>query len=853
MKKYAKKRTLSSLLAVTMLMSSMSYNNVTIFADDVVEEADAVVSGEAVTADSSSSDAAETMVEDYLEAVGDKTDYGTVVDNMIFMSDAAVEADTLIFENDYAKVYAGQKLQFDPANDDLIAAGKNPADLTFGDVAFTSKVRTSGVNTKAKQTNDASDPATNLGTFKLSSNHRVAYKVVSKQACKITAYASGGNHVLFLDSGTADSPNVTLGSTNVEQGPATILGGIAGTGSVSADIEGNQVAYFSGQGTNDNFLGIKVEAGSKAITPEITFTLDGEAVTEPVEVAGSGFKYVPGSLYTGSSGGYVFDGLATYDYTFTVVKDGVTYQGTFKADADGTYNSTVNLEVIAADAGLYIKDSNGNPIKDACVVLDHYQGYTPKKEKVLTDENGLAKFNLVFGDYSVTVPGYTLDKDTYSPSKGALTDTITATKATLPAIPAEYKDHPNVKFVGFEPEEGCTVYSFLQEAVDAAVEGDVVLVAPGEYYEPITITKSMALVGYGDEKPVICYDDNQQGNDDNNKTRFHGDTLAIRAENAEVILSNLVIGNYAEANIPGVVQNATALSSCYDKSANTITVSDCDIVATRDTIYTGKSNCTDQWTFNGCNIYGFQDVVCGGGNVEMNDCQWVINMDSDARFLVPQCRTDGLVTVMEANDLDIVLADKFVAKQTGGYTDAAWNSKAYLGRAWGNGSAPASSTQCIVNSYTDDNGLIEGGVLNGYDSSEASATPDTIKTADWLVGVDVENKVYLSTRWANINKFNSELSGSEVRGSYQLIGDFNEEYKETLDGVGFAIFDMDNNYIGTATSKSVYQIKGSTNAQAYSVSYIDNVPDKFKVRSAAVTTNGDIYILNSNNATVTVG
>ena len=861
MKKYAKKRCLSSLLAFTVLMSSMTCSNVTIFADDVAADTvDEVVSGEAVVSDT---DAAETMVEDYLEAVGDTASYGTVIDNKLFMSDEAITEGTVIFDNDYATVYAGQNLQFDAANDDLIAAGKDPADLTFGDVAFTSKVRTSGVNTKAAQTNDASDPATNLGAFKLSSNQRVAYKVVSKQACKITAYASGGNHVLFLDSGTAEAPNVTLGSTDVTQGPATILGGIAGTGFVSADIDGNQIAYFSGQGTNDNFLGIKVEAGSAAISPTVTLTLDGEAITEPVSVEASGFKF-DGASATLADGAYSFNGLATYDYKLTVVKDGVTYQGVFKANADGSYDSTLDLQVIAADAGITLVDASGSPIADQKVILDYVDGYTPKKVETTTNEDGLAQFNLVFGDYSVTVPGYTLDNEVYSPAKGALSTQLTATPAELPAIPADLKGAGGL-FVGFAPEEGEDTFFFVQDALDAAADDATIYVAEGEYFAPVYITKSVNIIGIGETKPALIYNDSQQGKDTDGGKHFHGDTVTVNAAEANVYLENLAIINSAEASIPGIVQNSTALSSCYNASNNLITVADCDIISTRDTIYTGKSNCTDQWNFYDCDIYGFQDVICGGGDVSIYGGRWVLNMDSDARLLVPQCRTDEDITLMTAENFEVALAENFVAKGTtntnttpfvarevNNLTEPAWNSKAYLGRAWGNGSASAATTQCIVYSYDDPSSLITVDALNGYDTSEASATPDTIKNADWLVALDAEEGVFLTTRWQSVNKLNKGLTGSTVRGSYQLVGDFNEALKDDIDGVGFAIFDEDGNYVGAATSKSAYTIKGSEDTTAHTVAYINNVPNKFRVKSAAVI--GEYtYVYNSDNATVTVG
>ena len=174
----------------------------------------------------------------------------------------------------------------------------------------------------------------------------------------------------------------------------------------------------------------------------------------------------------------------------------------------------------------------------------------------------------------------------------------------------------------------------------------------------------------------------------------------ITTPSAEISIKNLRIENNSEDAL-GATGNATAFSSCVNASSNVITVDDCQIYASRDTIYTGKSNCTDQWTYNNCDIYGFQDVICGGGNVVLNNCNWILNMDSDARLLVPQCRTDANVTTMIANDLTIKTADKFVKKDEATFTKAA-----YLGRAWGNGKALASSSQCIVNDYTDETGAV---------------------------------------------------------------------------------------------------------------------------------------------------
>ena len=204
---------------------------------------------------------------------------------------------------------------------------------------------------------------------------------------------------------------------------------------------------------------------------------------------------------------------------------------------------------------------------------------------------------------------------------------------------------------------------------------------------------------------------------------------------------------------------------------------------------------------------------------------------------------------MRAENLTIKTADELVKADIQG---AEFTKNAFLGRPWGNGPALSSTTQAVVVSYTDDENIVPANTANGFDPNNGLSANGGLNETDWLVGVEGFEDTYLTTRWVDVNKYNAELSGSTVRGSYQLVGDFNEDMKDELDGVGFAVYDSDNNLVGIASSKSAYTIKDSEDTTPHAVAYINNVPSKFKVRAAAIV-EGDILIYGSNNATITVG
>ena len=97
----------------------------------------------------------------------------------------------------------------------------------------------------------------------------------------------------------------------------------------------------------------------------------------------------------------------------------------------------------------------------------------------------------------------------------------------------------------------------------------------------VTITKDIKIVGNSAADTIITYNDSQSGNDSTapngatEKTKFHGDTVAINGS-VNVEFENIQIKNTAEADL-GVAQNATALSAYGDNLAATVKLTNCTI------------------------------------------------------------------------------------------------------------------------------------------------------------------------------------------------------------------------------------------------------------------------------------
>lgn len=746
-----------------------------------------------------------------------------------FLCDKGYNQGDLIFENEFGAVYAAQ----DITSNSLKDAEGNTSYYTADGVTFTSKMKTTGVNTNLQSLTPASD------AIKVTNgNHRLAYKIVAKKDCKVTAVGKPGSKVFTLvvdtDSKDGVGSSITLGtSATAGSGTGTVLA--AGTDNVtySGDVDAGKVAYFGPQGSNDNIFGIKVEEASKPVNAAVTLTLDGVAITESLDatITGSGIENT--AFTTDTSGAVTFSATPTYDYDITVVKGGVTYNGTLSVAKDGTYESALDLQPVAALVTVNVSNTDAEMLDGVTVNLSTAKGATPVKVSSATGEagtvSGVALFrDLEFATYSVEVPGYVITNDatSFSPNKNVLTLDLVVAPADLPAQPSDATDSDGKIYVGYTPVSGYTnkIYYTVQEAIDAAADGTEIVIAPGFYHELITVNKSLTFTGNptnatynGYTKPVISYNQHQGVS---GARGFHGDTFLITASNATISLDNIRIENTAEETL-NATGNATALSSCVNNSTNTISLTNCEIYATRDTIYTGKSNCSDKWTFTNCDIYGFQDVVCGGGStIDIVNCNWLLNYDSDARLLVPQCNANAQPTVMTAKNLTIKNADKFVKKDEAKFTKAA-----YLGRAWGNGSYKSATTQAIVEGYTDETGCVPDTVYFGFDTSEASGTPDKIAKANWLV--QIGDGVYGTSNDAKVNVYDAESSTKDDDGDFVVVGKVDSSFFEDIDAVGFAVFDSEDNLKGVVSDSKVYTLEGSDDVY-YSVSFV-NTTGEFKV------------------------
>ena len=576
----------------------------------------------------------------------------------------------LVFENEYAAVYAAQKLSI---------TGKP---LTVNGRTYEKGFKTNGVNTVIDGT-----------------SFRLAFKVVVKKSTRVSADTSGGskNSIFSYDETAGTYTNLT--------------GLVPQSQTMYADLEAGTVAYIGNGGTNNSMLAVDIKKGPTPVTVTTKLTLGNAATTIPANATVT----IGGQTVTADENGNIeFNGKTSTSYKVSYEANGVRYESTLSIGDDGTVTSTLNLPQVSGDATVTVKTANGTAVASKKVTLTYYVGAKPVFYTVTTDENGVATFpNLGFNTYNVAIAGYTSTTETFAPVEGNIALTINdATAKNYSTLPAN-ASNDNL-YVGYTPNATVTTtYDSVQDAVDNATAGQTIYVAAGTYKELVTITKDIKIVGASADNTIITYNDSQSGNDGTapngatDKTKFHGDTVAINGS-VNVEFENIQIKNTAEADL-GVAQNATALSAYGDNLAATVKLTNCTIWATRDTIFTGKVNANNTWTFDNCTIAGFQDVVCGTGDVTLNDCIWELSLSSDARFLVPNSSLT-VTTKMVANNLTI-----------NDTTDTGFTAKTYLGRGWGTSGCSLASTQVIVNGYTDNSGtLVTDGVYHGYDTSLAN-------------------------------------------------------------------------------------------------------------------------------------
>lgn len=709
----------------------------------------------------------------------------------------------LVFENEYAAVYAAQKLSI---------TGKP---LTVNGRTYEKGFKTNGVNTVIDGT-----------------SFRLAFKVVVKKSTRVSADTSGGskNSIFSYDETAGTYTNLT--------------GLVPQSQTMYADLEAGTVAYIGNGGTNNSMLAVDIQKGPTPVTVTTKLTLGNAATTIPANA----IVTIGDQTVTADENGNVeFNGKTSTSYKVSYEANGVRYESTLSIGDDGTVTSTLNLPQVSGDATVTVKTANGTAVASKKVTLTYYVGAKPVFYTVTTDENGVATFpNLGFNTYNVAIAGYTSTTETFAPVEGNIALTINdATAKNYSTLPAN-ASNDNL-YVGYTPNATVTTtYDSVQDAVDNATAGQTIYVAAGTYKELVTITKDIKIVGASADNTIITYNDSQSGNDGTapngatDKTKFHGDTVAINGS-VNVEFENIQIKNTAEADL-GVTQNATALSAYGDNLAATVKLTNCTIWATRDTIFTGKVNANNTWTFDNCTIAGFQDVVCGTGDVTLNDCIWELSLSSDARFLVPNSSKD-VTTKMVANNLTI-----------NDTTDTGFTAKTYLGRGWGTSGCSLASTQVIVNGYTDNSGtLVTDGVYHGYDTSLANNDGTTLADANWLVRAKQNENYYTTNRDLDtvaINTLQTPVTKDED-GDYLFKGVVNNSLLAKADYIGFAVFNADGTFVGNTKNDTVYRVTGEEGDNLYTVNYFKNMPAEGCIVKGFVQYDG-VNIMNEvSNQTVT--
>ena len=709
----------------------------------------------------------------------------------------------LVFENEYAAVYAAQKLSI---------TGKP---LTVNGRTYEKGFKTNGVNTVIDGT-----------------SFRLAFKVVVKKSTRVSADTSGGskNSIFSYDETAGTYTNLT--------------GLVPQSQTMYADLEAGTVAYIGNGGTNNSMLAVDIKKGPTPVTVTTKLTLGNAATTIPANATVT----IGGQTVTADENGNIeFNGKTSTSYKVSYEANGVRYESTLSIGDDGTVTSTLNLPQVSGDATVTVKTANGTAVASKKVTLTYYVGAKPVFYTVTTDENGVATFpNLGFNTYNVAIAGYTSTTETFAPVEGNIALTINdATAKNYSTLPAN-ASNDNL-YVGYTPNATVTTtYNSVQDAVDNATAGQTIYVAAGTYKELVTITKDIKIVGASADNTIITYNDSQSGNDGTapngatDKTKFHGDTVAINGS-VNVEFENIQIKNTAEADL-GVAQNATALSAYGDNLAATVKLTNCTIWATRDTIFTGKVNANNTWTFDNCTIAGFQDVVCGTGDVTLNDCIWELSLSSDARFLVPNSSLT-VTTKMVANNLTI-----------NDTTDTGFTAKTYLGRGWGTSGCSLASTQVIVNGYTDNSGtLVTDGVYHGYDTSLANNDGTTLADANWLVRAKQNENYYTTNRDLDtvaINTLQTPVTKDED-GDYLFKGVVNNSLLAKADYIGFAVFNADGTFVGNTKNDTVYRVTGEEGDNLYTVNYFKNMPAEGCIVKGFVQYDG-VNIMNEvSNQTVT--
>lgn len=766
---------------------------------------DTTTTTEATTAtDASTETTTEASTETTTEG---STETTTAAANWQIKADTAADSyakDELIFENEYVAVYAAQ-------------------DITVQGKPLTVNGRTYEKGFRAPSNTCTVDGST----------FRSAFKIVTKKSTRITADTSGGskNAIVDYDESTGTYTNLT--------------GFVGQAETMYADVDAGKTVFVGAGGTSNSMLAVDIQAGPTPVTVTTKLTLGNSATAIP---ANATVTIGDQTVTADENGSIEFTGKTSTSYKVSYEANGVRYEATLSIGDDGTVTSTLNLPQVSGDATVTVKTANGTAVANKKVTLTYYVGVKPVYYTAKTDENGVATFpGLGFNTYNVAIAGYISTTETFAPVEGNIALTINdATAKNYSTLPAN-ASNDNL-YVGYTPNATVTTtYDSVQDAVDNATAGQTIYVAAGTYKELVTITKDIKIVGASADNTIITYNDSQSGNDSTApngataKTKFHGDTVAIN-DSVNVEFENIQIKNTAEADL-GVAQNATALSVYGDNLAATVKLTNCTIWATRDTIYTGKVSANNTWTFDNCTIAGFQDVVCGTGDVTLNNCTWELNLSSDARLLVPASSETGS-TKMVANNLTI-----------NDTTDTGFTANAYLGRGWVSANGISlKSTQAIVDGYVDNTGKVPTtNDYHGYDLGTVGSKADTLAETNWLVRAKQNENFYTTNKDLNtvaINTLQTPVTKDED-GDYLFKGVVNNSLLGNADYIGFAVFNADGTFVGNTKNDTVYRVTGEEGSNLYTVNYFKNMPAEGCIVKGFVQYDG-VNIMNEvSNQTVT--
>lgn len=766
---------------------------------------DTTTTTEATTAtDASTETTTEASTETTTEG---STETTTAAANWQIKADTAADSyakDELIFENEYVAVYAAQ-------------------DITVQGKPLTVNGRTYEKGFRAPSNTCTVDGST----------FRSAFKIVTKKSTRITADTSGGskNAIVDYDESTGTYTNLT--------------GFVGQAETMYADVDAGKTVFVGAGGTSNSMLAVDIQAGPTPVTVTTKLTLGNSATAIP---ANATVTIGDQTVTADENGSIEFTGKTSTSYKVSYEANGVRYEATLSIGDDGTVTSTLNLPQVSGDATVTVKTANGTAVANKKVTLTYYVGVKPVYYTAKTDENGVATFpGLGFNTYNVAIAGYISTTETFAPVEGNIALTINdATAKNYSTLPAN-ASNDNL-YVGYTPNATVTTtYDSVQDAVDNATAGQTIYVAAGTYKELVTITKDIKIVGASADNTIITYNDSQSGNDSTApngataKTKFHGDTVAIN-DSVNVEFENIQIKNTAEADL-GVAQNATALSVYGDNLAATVKLTNCTIWATRDTIYTGKVSANNTWTFDNCTIAGFQDVVCGTGDVTLNNCTWELNLSSDARLLVPASSETGS-TKMVANNLTI-----------NDTTDTGFTANAYLGRGWVSANGISlKSTQAIVDGYVDNTGKVPTtNDYHGYDLGTVGSKADTLAETNWLVRAKQNENFYTTNKDLNtvaINTLQTPVTKDED-GDYLFKGVVNNSLLGNADYIGFAVFNADGTFVGNTKNDTVYRVTGEEGDNLYTVNYFKNMPAEGCIVKGFVQYDG-VNIMNEvSNQTVT--